>query len=66
VFIKKLAINALMAYPTTLEEDLTILEHDKIDSYLSLNQQNCLIYRINEKKVLHFLRRTARRVDKLL
>ena len=42
---------ALEKYPTTLEEDLKILERED----LTFNQRNCVLYRSGEKKILLFL-----------
>ena len=54
--ILKEANEALNKYPTTLEDDLEILEEDKS---LTRNLRNCIMFRKNEKVVLHFLKDCA-------
>ena len=61
--IKKLALESLSFYPTSLEEDQEILDKDEKEKYLSYNENNCVQYRFGEKKILNFLTDSA---DKFL
>lgn len=46
---------ALNEYPQSLKEDLEIIEKDDHASYLTFNQRNCVLFRIGEKEILHWL-----------
>ena len=54
--IKSIVEMALGKYPTTLYEDIQFLA---TDTQLTTNTRNCLLLRIGEKKILHFLLSTA-------
>lgn len=60
--ITKIVDKALSEYPTTLDEDKELLEKDAKENSLSLNQKNCIRYRMSEKKVLHFLKDCSRQI----
>lgn len=47
---------ALNKYPTTLEQDKKLLSDD---STLTYNIKNCVLFRVGEKKILHYLKDTA-------
>ena len=38
-------------YPTTLAEDMEVLERDN----LTFNESNCTLFRSGEKEILHFM-----------
>ena len=54
--IKNLMEESLGKYPTTLSQDYEILKTDKTLTY---NTRNCVLLRVGEKKILHFLKDTA-------
>lgn len=54
--IKSIVVEALGKYPTTLDEDYEILKNDKSLTY---NTRNCVLLRVGEKKILHFVNNTA-------
>ena len=57
---------ALARYPTTLKEDMAILEKDdKKEETLTYNQRNCVLYRSGEKEILEFLKTCSERFLKL-
>jgi len=61
-----LAKESLSKYPTTYKEDQEILA--KVDSgamELSYNKKNCLLLRIGEKRILHFIVETAEAILEL-
>ena len=64
--IKAIVKTALAQYPTTLEEDIIILENDLKENKLGQNKRNCIKYRKNEKIMMHFLLKCAEKVDELL
>ena len=51
--------DALRMYPTTLQEDLEILEKDEQDPKLTYNEKNCILLRRNDKIVLESVKETA-------
>jgi hypothetical protein len=54
-------------YPTSLEDDINLLNQDANEgSKMGLNEKNCLQYRISEKVVLRHIRNCKRRVEKLV
>ena len=55
-YIAKLCDLTLERYPTTLEEDIELLESDDISSFLGHNKRNCVLLRKGEKEILHFLK----------
>jgi hypothetical protein len=60
--ICEVAQNQLDKYPTSYEEDEKVLEDDS----LTQNQRNCVLYRFGEKKILHFLIDTSKKIIPLL
>jgi histone-lysine N-methyltransferase SETD3 len=52
--IKHLMIEYISQYTTSLEDDNAILEKDKKEPYLTINQRNCIVMRQSEKKILKF------------
>ena len=52
-------------YQTTLEEDIDMLKQDEMDPKLSTNKKNCIIYRKNEKVVLHYILECSKKVGKI-
>ena len=56
----------LSNYPTTLHEDIAILQQDDKDGALGFNKRNCILFRKGEKVVLHFFKHQATKVKKLL
>ena len=54
--IKNLMEESLDKYPTTLSQDYDILKSDKSLTY---NTRNCVLLRVGEKKILHFMKDTA-------
>ena len=57
---------ALAKYPTTLKEDLQLLNEDIKEKKLSTNERNCLLFRKDEKKVLTFIKNCSNIVKILL
>ena len=53
---------SLSKYPTSLQEDLQILQKDQKDGKLGFNKRNCVLLRKGEKEILYFLRDMAYRV----
>jgi len=64
--IKTIVQTAIQQYPTTLQEDIIILQKDIKENKLGQNKRNCIKYRKNEKIMLHFLLKCAEKVDELL
>ncbi|CAD8159503.1 unnamed protein product [Paramecium pentaurelia] len=60
-FIENICIHALNQYPTNLDQDLEILKICE----LTINQRNCLILRIGEKKILNFYKQFSEKMKKL-
>jgi len=46
-------------YPTTIEEDVELLEKDKANGELGPIKRNCVLYRKQEKVILLFLKYCA-------
>ena len=63
--IDSLADSALSLYGTTYQEDLDLLAKVDQEKHLTYNQRKCILYRCNEKKILHFLKDTAALVARL-
>ena len=57
--------NLLVGYPTSLKYDIQLIQKDEKENKLSLNQKNCILYRMSEKKVLHFFVTCANKVKKM-
>ena len=57
---------SLSKYDTDLEVDNGLLEQDDNEHMLSSNERNCLLYRIGEKKILHFLKDAATNIIPLI
>ena len=53
--IQTLAESALAKFPTSLDQDLALLQ----DSSLTYNQRNCIKLRSQDKQILHFWINTA-------
>ena len=64
--LQKVVDAALAEYPTTLKEDKEIIERDAKEDNLGLNKKNCVLYRMSEKKVLHFLKDCITEVEEML
>ena len=62
-YIKAIALQNLKNYPNSLEEDNEILEQDDLDHKLGFNKRNCVIFRMTEKKPLHYFIWCADKVD---
>ena len=62
----KTANLALHNYKTTVEQDAEMLQDDIENDTLSINERNCIQYRMNEKLILQFIKDTARKVRKLI
>ena len=56
----------LSKYDTNLETDEGLLEMDDKEHNLHSNERNCLLYRIGEKKILHFLKDAATNIIPLI
>ena len=55
----------LSQYPTSLEEDIAILETDDKENTLGFNKRNCVTYRKMDKLLLHEFKDTANKVFSL-
>jgi hypothetical protein len=53
-----MAVEALLKYPTTYDEDLEILNNKD----LTFNHRNCVLFRSGEKEILLFLIKTTERI----
>ena len=56
--LKKLVsvcLSTLVNYSTSYKEDLELLEKDKKDHHLSVNERNCVKLRSGEKRILHYM-----------
>ena len=53
-----MAVEALLKYPTTYEEDLEILK----DENLSFVKRNCVLFRSGEKEILIFLIKSTEKI----
>ena len=53
--IKDATRKVLDSYPQSLEEDKRIMEDDEKCPFLTVNQRNCVLYRMGEKEILNFL-----------
>ena len=40
-------------YPTSLEQDLEILQKDKTEQHLSVNERNIIVLRVSEKRIIN-------------
>ena len=60
-FIDKIADERLTKYATTIYEDLKLITEDKENNNLTVNERNCILYRKNEKIILHFLKDSAKK-----
>ena len=49
----------MLAYPTSLEQDIEILEDDDKTHKLSYNERNCILLRRNDKIILKSLEETS-------
>lgn len=61
-----LANLSLEKYDTGLEVDEGLLEMDDKEHNLTSNERNCLLYRIGEKQILHFLLSAAEQIIPLI
>ena len=52
--INKMCTEGLNKYPTTLRTDMEILYADDVNSELTFNQRNCVLFRVGEKEILQF------------
>lgn len=43
----------LPKYPTSLEQDLEILQKDKAEQHLTVNERNIIVLRVSEKRIIH-------------
>lgn len=57
---------SLEKYDTGLEVDEGLLEMDDKEHNLTSNERNCLLYRIGEKQILHFLLSAAEQIIPLI
>lgn len=61
--IHQIATDALAKYPTSLEEDKALLVKEdaleQAERSLTYNTRNCVLLRVGEKKILHYLLDTA-------
>ena len=65
-FINRLADRALKKYPTTLIEDVQLLNQDKGETKLTPNIRHCIMFRKTEKVILHFLKDCAKRAEYIM
>ena len=64
--IEKTVDESLAKYPTTIEEDIAILDKDEAENNaLGFQIRNCILYRKGEKVVLHFLKNCAKKAYSL-
>lgn len=52
--IDRLASEALVKYPCSLQKDEQLLAEDDLKQNLSFNERNCVLFRKGEKEILHF------------
>lgn len=52
--LRKLSIEALKKYPSSLQEDVRLLAEDDEKQTLSFNERNCVLFRQGEKEILHW------------
>ena len=64
-FLSVIADYHLQSYPTTFEHDDVLLQNDIKNNELGVNKRNCLLQRMSEKGVYHFLKDCASKVGKL-
>ena len=43
----------LPKYPTSLEQDLEILQKDKTENHLTVNERNIITLRVSEKRIIN-------------
>ena len=60
--ISKACDEKLSKYPSTLEQDEDFYTKDRDKPYLTVNQRNCITYRMSEKYLLNFLKDCATKV----
>lgn len=53
--IKDVAIAAAKRFPQTLEEDAELIAQDDQKRMLTMNERNCVLFRMGEKAILRFL-----------
>lgn len=46
---------AANGYPQTLEEDVELIAKDDESHFLTMNQRNCVLFRMGEKEIFRFL-----------
>lgn len=49
----RLCLSSLARYPTTLQQDLEVLEKDSDENHLATNERNCIRIRAGEKQILN-------------
>ena len=54
-FMDKVCYAALNKYPTTLQQDINLLNGDERTNTLTYNERNCVTFRKGEKMILNFL-----------
>jgi len=62
-----LAKTSISKYPTSYKDDLALLEKIEAGSMpeVGYNKKNCLLLRIGEKRILHFIVETAEAILEL-
>uniref|UniRef100_A0A7S3N3N8 Rubisco LSMT substrate-binding domain-containing protein n=1 Tax=Strombidium inclinatum TaxID=197538 RepID=A0A7S3N3N8_9SPIT len=60
--VEELARESLERYPSSLEDDRTLLAEDDKESKLSYNERNCVLFRVGEKEILEFLVKSSKRM----
>ena len=61
--IENIVKAALSLYPTSVEEDMNILERESQHDSLPQSLKNCIVYRRSEKAILDFLQDCAKKVQ---
>jgi len=62
---KSLCADALSKYPTSYQEDIEMLAADDETPKLTQNQRSCLLFRMGEKKILHYLIGASEKLEAL-
>lgn len=57
--ILRITSESLGRYPTSLAQDLSLLEKDRKAGSLSFNEKNCILMRSGEKRILHYFQTLA-------